>query len=136
MSGIYITKGLRLNSVQNFQALYIPNSLQYTVLTISKNFSSMNFTNMKFTKTNRYLTLYHVGCFKPPLCGGCTNQSPISWLLPIWSLLSSGKVIFYFFCNFYKKNAVKFFFSPPKKTIFWQKLSKTLFSYNNWHFLF
>ena len=49
MSGIYITKGLRFNSVQNFQALYIPNSLHNKVLN-SKNFTSMNFTNMNSTK--------------------------------------------------------------------------------------
>ena len=51
MSGIYITKGLRFNSVQNFQALYIPNSLHNKVLN-SKNFTSMNFTNMNFTNMN------------------------------------------------------------------------------------
>ena len=56
--------------------------------------------------------------FQPPLCGGCTNQSQISWLFPIWSLLSSGKVIFHFFCNFFKKNAVKIFFRPKKERFF------------------
>ena len=35
--------------------------------------------------------------YQPPLCRGCTNQSQISWLFPIRSLLSSGKVIFHFF---------------------------------------
>ena len=62
-------------------------------------------------KCQRGLTLYRAGIPSPPLalsattqlCGGCTNQSQISWLFQIWSLLSSGKVIFHFFCNFYKK---------------------------------
>jgi hypothetical protein len=29
-----------------------------------------------------------------------------------------GKVIFHFFCNFFKKNAVKFFFQPKKEQFF------------------
>ena len=76
------------------------------------------------------LTLLDAGGYQPPFCGG-TNQFQISWLFPIWSLLSSGKVNFHFFCNFYKKNAVKFFFTQ-KRMIFWQKWLKTLFSHKSW----
>ena len=74
------------------------------------------------------LTLYHVGGgsartppwrYHLPFCGGCTNQFQISWLFPITSLLSSGKVIFhFFFCNFYKKITVKIFFRPKKQRFF------------------
>ena len=56
--------------------------------------------------------------YQLPFCGGCTNQSQISWLFPIWSLLSSGKVIFHFFCDVYEKNAVKIFFRPKKERFF------------------
>ena len=42
-----------------------------------------------------------------PVRDAPTNQ--ISWLFPIWSLLSSGIFIFHFFWNFYKKVTVKFF---------------------------
>ena len=57
-------------------------------------------------------------CYQPPLWGGCTNQSQISWLFPIWSLLSSCKLFFYFFCNFYQKNAVKILFQHKKEPFF------------------
>ena len=54
-------------------------------------------------------------CYQRPFCCGCTNQFQISWLFPIPSLLSSGKVIFHFFCNFYKKIAVKFFCAKKER---------------------
>ena len=81
------------------------------------------------------LTLLDAGGYQPPFCGG-TNQFQISWPFPIWSLLSSGKVIFHFFCNFYKKITVYFFFSPWKRTIFSRKWSKTYFLHKYWHFYF
>ena len=61
---------------------------------------------------------------------GCTNQPQISWLLPIWSLLSSGKVIFHFFCNFHKKNGVKIFFRPKKERFFDENGQKHCFLTN------
>ena len=68
--------------------------------------------------------------YQPPLCRECTNQSQISWLFPIRSLLLSGNVIFHFLCNFYKKLTVK------KRTFFSRKWSKTYFSHKYWNFLF
>ena len=46
------------------------------------------------------------------------------------------KSFFTFFCIFYKKNTVKFFFSNLKNSDFWQKLSKSFFSHKYWHLLF
>ena len=68
--------------------------------------------------------------YQLPFCGGCTNQSQISWLFQIWSLLSSGKVIFHFFCNFYEKNGVKIFFQPKKERFFDENGQKHYFLTN------
>ena len=66
------------------------------------------------------------GRMNPPLAlsattlWGCTNQSQISWLFPIWSLLSSGKVIF--FVTSAKKNCF-----CPKKVWFGENGQKHCF---------
>ena len=62
----------------------------------------------------------------------CTNQFQSSLLFPITSLLSSCKVILKFFCNFYRKITVNFFFTIKKG----QKGSKLFFTQKYWHFFF
>ena len=68
--------------------------------------------------------------YQLPFCGGWTNQFQIFWLFPIWSLLSCGKVIFNFFCNFYQKITFKFFFHPKKEWFFHENGQKHIFYTN------
>ena len=64
--------------------------------------------------------------YQPPFCGGCTNQFQMSSLFPITSLLSSDKVIFPFFCSFYKKIPFKFFFNLKMNDVL-TKMAKNIF---------
>ena len=100
----------------------------------ARSFSSVHFFSTKLT--NSLNPIRTPRCYQPPFCGGCTNQFQISWLFPITSLLSSGKVIFHFFVISTKKSPSNFFFHPKKRKIFWRKWSKTFFSQKYCHFLF
>ena len=68
--------------------------------------------------------------YQLPFCGGCTIQSQISWLFQIWYLHSSGKVIFHFFGNFYKKKVVEKFFRHKKEWFFEENGQKHIFLTN------